>query len=99
MSYSIGTKIRFTATFRIEATQALVDPTTVTFRFRNPSGTETSYVYGVNVELVRDSLGVFHVDLTPNASGSWYRRWIGTGAAAVAKESSFAVDKTFFTTP
>lgn len=67
------------------------DPTVVLFKFQNPAGTETSYTYGVDAELVKDSTGNYHVDINANAVGTWYYRFYSTGTGQAADESAFIV--------
>lgn len=88
--YTKGRLVRFSAVFRNAAGTA-ADPTGVTFKVRNPAGTLTTYVYGTDAELVRDSTGNYHVDYTVNASGEWHSRWEGSGAVVTAEESQLLV--------
>lgn len=90
--YDIGDLIRVTGTFKNDA-GAATDPTTVKFVFEKPNETATTYVYLTDAQLVRDSPGVFHVDLVPAAGedGLWLYRWEGTGAVQQAEPGSFEV--------
>ena len=94
--YDIGDKVRLTATFKnlnnIEA-----DPTAVTLKVRDPSGTETSYAYPVAV--TRSGLGVYYHDLTFDKSGNWFYRWVGTGDVHTAAEARLRVKDTAFDAP
>ena len=69
-TYDIGDLVRLTGTFR-NAAGVLTDPTTVTCRIERPDETETVYLYGTDVEVVRDSAGIFHVDVVPANPGEW----------------------------
>lgn len=91
-TYDIGDSIRCTITF---ATIAGVptDPTTVTFIYRDPSGTETTWVFGVDVELVKDDTGDYHADVPIDDDGLWYYRWTGTGALIAGADHGFYVRK------
>jgi uncharacterized protein YfaS (alpha-2-macroglobulin family) len=73
-----------------------LDPTTVTFKVENPSGVQTIYVYGTNVELIRDSTGVYHVDVNANTVGTWLYRFESTGTGQAAQEGTFRVRKSNF---
>lgn len=75
-----GDTKRLTGKFTVGTTDT--DPTTVTFRIKDPSGTITVYVYLTNSELVKDSAGNFHVDWKFSLSGDYYYRWEGSGATA-----------------
>lgn len=89
-TYDKSDLVRVPVTFR-NAAETPTDPTTVTFYFKTPAGEETSYVYGTDVELVRDSAGVFHVDVLADEPGMWVWRWKGTGLVAQADEGQFYV--------
>lgn len=72
------------------AAGALVDPTVVRLRWRVFSdGDDTTWVYGVDSEIVRDSIGLYHGDIPVTVKGTHYFRWEGTGAVTAAEESSF----------
>lgn len=101
MSYQIGDRVRFTATFRDGGSRALVNPDTVRFRYRKPDGTEHALVYGTDAELVQESGGVFHVDLlltmASTTTDDWSYRWEAEGNLACAIEKTVQVDDTQFT--
>lgn len=95
----IGDRPVITASFTSVAGVA-TDPTTVTFKHKLPSGTETSYVYGIADEVTKTATGVFTFTVpTITASGIHYVRSVGTGALATASESEFVVRNTAFTAP
>lgn len=81
MSYQTGDVARITGTFRNDS-EAVADPSTLTFTFRAPDGTETTYTYGIDSELVKSSTGVYIVDLELSAAGRWAWKWQATGTAA-----------------
>ena len=89
-AYDLGDTRRLSAAFTIAGNSpAATDPTTLTFKMREPDGTVTTYVEGTDVELVKDSTGNFHVDWLLAQAGKHYYRWIGTGAAAEADTGEF----------
>lgn len=96
MSYSIGDKPRLIATFKDGITKTLADPDVVRFRFKTPDGTETVYVFGTNAELVKESTGVYHVDLPLTSQDEWWYRWEAAGAIACALERAIQVTETQF---
>lgn len=97
-TYDIGDRPRFTATFRNEA-DALTDPSTVTFMWRTAAGTETSYVYGTNGEVVRSSLGVFvFTPPTITVAGAHTCR-VKSTSITTAAELAVGVRASKFTTP
>lgn|SRR5574341_177540 len=76
-SYPLGTKVQLQATFRRTSDNGLVDPSQVVFILSptnpyipNSSGT---FVYGVNVEVVRDSTGTYHMDFLPPSLAQVYK--------------------------
>lgn len=76
------------------------NPTTVKVLTRSPAGTETVYVYGVDVQVTNPSTGVFQF-LFPQitTSGSWYIRFNGTGTITASVEDAFPVTPSKYTTP
>lgn len=97
-TFKIGQKPTLRATFKDED-GALTDPTDVTFKVRQPDGTETSYTTADGV--TNDSVGVWSFPM-PNpldAEGRWYWRAVGTGAVVAADEDHFIVDGSAFDTP
>jgi len=88
--YDIGDRRRLVVTFRDED-GSLADPTAVTFAIREPDDLVTTYVYGTDVELVRDSVGVYHVHWDIAQAGWHHWRFEGAGSVGVAEESRFQV--------
>jgi uncharacterized protein YfaS (alpha-2-macroglobulin family) len=77
------------------------DPTGLTFKIRSPAGTVTTYTYGTDSQLVKDSTGRYHVDWPVPAAaaseGLWSVRFEATGTNACAGEASFRVrDSAFY---
>lgn len=73
---------------------ALADPTTVTLRWRRHGETETVLTLASG-GVIRDSIGLFHVDILVTEPGLHYFRWEGTGAVVAAAESTFSVTSEF----
>lgn len=72
------------------AVGALVDPTAVRLVWRVFSdGARTTWVYGTDPQIARDSVGLYHADIPITLAGTYYFRWEGTGAVVAAEESSF----------
>lgn len=93
-SYTLGTQIRLTATF--EVSDVATDPTAVTFKVRVPAGTITTYVYGVDAQLVKSATGVYYVDYTTANEGIHAWRMAGTGTVVAAEEQQFTVKDSRF---
>ena len=87
--YVLLQSVNLRATFKVN--DVLTDPTTITFKMKDPAGTLTSYVYGTNAELVKDSVGKYHVLVSLNKYGIWWYRYEGTGTAPGATEANVEV--------
>jgi len=88
--HDIGDLVRIVGTLTTQA-GALVDPTGLTCKVLSPAGTTATHVYGVNPFPVRDSSGVYHVDVTPDAAGEWYYKFTSTGTGQAMDEGYFVV--------
>ena len=91
--YKLGQKVRCTVTFTVDG--VLTNPTTVTAKIKDPSGNVTTYVYGTDAALVRDSTGVYHVDVVTDKKRQWHFRFEGTGTCTAVEESAFGVRTVF----
>jgi hypothetical protein len=85
--YNKGDLVRVSAAFTNAAGTA-VDPTAVYAQYRSPNGTLTTLVYVTDEELVKDSTGNYHVDISADQAGYYSYRFYstGTGQAASDKE-------------
>ncbi|HKX83400.1 MAG TPA: hypothetical protein VJL58_04195 [Pyrinomonadaceae bacterium] len=93
--YPFGTQVRCSVVFRNAAGDE-ADPTTVTFRVRDPEGTTIVYVYNTDPELVRSAAGRFYVLVTADNTRTWIYRFEGTGAVVAADEKTFHVEESAF---
>lgn len=93
-SYDIGDRVHVTAAFTVSS--VATDPTTVVFKYKDPSGTITTLTYGIDPEIVRSAEGNYYVDLDVDEQGDWWYRWAGTGAVVAAQEVKFYVQPTRF---
>lgn len=75
----------------------LIDPTTQTFKYIDPTGAQTNVVYsGGAAGIIRDSLGSYHYDLAVNIPGMWWTR-VETGGSNIGQaEYRFEVRATRF---
>mgnify|MGYP001577790858 CR=1 FL=1 len=89
-SYDRGDPVRLTATFT-NITGATIDPTTVTIQYRPPLGTQVTKIYLVDPEVVKDSTGVYHIDIALVYSGLWTYRWFSTGTGQAAARGQLEV--------
>lgn len=91
----LGSLIRCSVVFTNDA-GVPSDPGEVNFQLHNPNGSPTNYVYGTNAELVKDSVGHYHVDVNGSISGKWAFRFYSTGDGQAANESSFRIGASEF---
>ena len=94
-SYDLGDSVTCAAVFKTPA-GVLQDPANVSFSYKTPLGVETTYVYGTDSELVKDSTGNYHANVNANAVGQWYYRFFSTGTGQAAAEGGFAVKRSQF---
>lgn len=88
-TYDNGDLVRCTGNFQTGGVD--VDPTTVSFKFKTPAGVVTTYTYPASAQLVKDSTGDYHVDLSANEDGQWWFRFESTGTGQAASEQAFYV--------
>lgn len=74
----IGNDVKFTGVATNEDGDA-VDPSVVTFTVHPETGDDIVYTYGDDVELVRDSLGHFHIWITRDIEGEYTGFFAGSG--------------------
>lgn len=65
-------------TFSDPVTDALVDPTTVKFKYETPAGAETVLTYP-HANLTKVSTGVYQARVNLDAGGTWKFEWVTTG--------------------
>lgn len=82
--YDVGDVARLTATFTNDL-GVPVAPTTVTLRILRPSGTTTTVATTIT------AVGSYRADVPLDQAGVWRYRWVSTGVASAAEESSFRV--------
>lgn len=89
-TYDLGDLVQVVGVFR-DSSGAVIDPTTVSLAFKTPADVKTTRVYLTDDELVKDSTGAYHVNLSATENGTWYYRWFSTGTGQAAQETSFKV--------
>ena len=95
-THDVGDVVRLTGTFKNQA-GAFVDPGGVRVRVKNPLGTATVYVFGVDAGVIKDSVGNYHLDIDADQEGVWFYRWEGITTNKGAGEHSFEVrDSQFY---
>jgi uncharacterized protein YfaS (alpha-2-macroglobulin family) len=93
--YDVGDLVRCAANFK-NTLNVDIDPSTVTFKVKPPTGAIITYAYGVDSQLVKDSVGDYYVDVNANAEGTWHWRFFSTGTGQAAAEQTFEVQKSYF---
>ena len=87
-NYQVGDLVRVSASFT-DASGNAVDPDTVYCDITAPDGTKTTYTYGTDAEVVRDSAGNYHLDVDVTAAGRWCYAWRSRGTGQAAGSGSF----------
>lgn len=98
-SYPHGSRPVATATF---TDLAVLGRTTLacTFKLRDPSGDETSYVYGIDASVTNPSTNVFRFECPKlTVDGYWYVRAVASSGFDAPAETRFYVERSAFTTP
>lgn len=90
--YDMGDLVRASTAFTNSGGTA-TDPSTVTVKYRVGAGVVTTYVYGTDAEVEKDSTGNYHVDILANISGVYHVRWEGTGTVTAADEDTWIIKK------
>ena len=80
-----GATIRFSVEFK-NSSGVLTNPTTVTLKLEDPTGTEQSHT-----DATQDATGKYHRDVTVTGAGGWAWRWIATGTVQQVDEGVFDV--------
>lgn len=94
-TYHKGTEVRCKGTFT-DAAGAAISPSVVKFKLKDPDGANTTYIYGPDVQLVKDSNGNYHVDVDANKAGEWHYRFESAGGGKAAGETGFEVAPSVF---
>lgn len=88
-TYDVGDRRKLIVEVRNEDNE-LADPSALSFMMREPNDTLTTYDLD-DTELVKDSVGIYHVYWDIAMAGKHYWRWAASGDIAAAEESLFAV--------
>lgn len=87
--YPVGSLVSVYGTFRNNI-GALADPTNVYFELTNPAGTTVVLHYGVD-PVIKDSTGVYHINVDANAVGLYQYHIYATGTGQAATFGAFNV--------
>lgn len=88
-SYDKGDLVRISSAFKNSA-QAYVDPSVVTFTINQPDGTIYTKQYGIGTDIVKDSVGKYHIDYYVSQSGIYSYRFSGAGTVTAAGAGMFS---------
>jgi hypothetical protein len=96
LEFDLGDGPRAIAKFR-DFAGVLADPTTVTVKIKKGNGTILpAKVFGTDLAIVKESMGVYHIDLDTDVHGTWTIRWEGTGTVKAAIEQRFRGERIGF---
>jgi hypothetical protein len=73
----VGQRVRFTVSFTVD--DVLTDPTTVTFKTKDPGRNTDSYTYAGGT-VTKSATGVYYRDVELDEEGKWLLYGEGTGA-------------------
>lgn len=94
--YPAYTQLRVSVSFT-DSSGTLTDPTTITVAIANAAASSlTIYTYGVDIQVVKQSTGIYYMDYTPPNTGTFTFQWKGTGTVVAADEGEFEVEATDF---
>jgi hypothetical protein len=91
-NYLKGSVVRLSVAFTNAAGDA-ADPAGVEFDLQPPTGDKVTYIYGVDAELEKDSVGNYHVDYTVTEEGIFWYKFTGTGVNSAVAEAWFFGDE------
>lgn len=94
-THDYGELVRLTAAFT-DADGSAIDPNAVYVQVKDPAGNITTYQYNVDAEVVKDSVGNYHIDINANQAGIWHYRWYSTGTGQAAEEAWYKIDRSEF---
>ncbi len=68
-----------------------IDPSTVTFKIKDPAGVVTTLVYSFDGSVIKQDTGIYYTDFSVNTDGVHNWKLFGTGSGQVAEQASFEV--------
>ena len=92
--YDIADRVKLQVSF-VDSSGAHADPDEVTLKIKTPSGT-TSYVYGVDADVIRESAGVYYYLLLLGEAGKHVYRWEGVGTLYAGGEKDLVTNASEF---
>jgi hypothetical protein len=93
-AYDQGQSVRLSVTFTNPDGTAY-DPVVVQFIYHAPlSVVALTKTYGTDAEVIKDGVGLYHMDLIADEPGEWHYRAEGSGNGQAVEEDSFYVEAT-----
>lgn len=86
--FEIGDAVRLQGSF-FDIDRVLTDPSTVSFKVRDPAAVVATFVYSNDAEVIKGSTGIYYMDFFVNTVGQHNWRLEGTGSVQVAEQSFF----------
>ena len=80
--YDVGETVE--ATVHIYVNNVLTDPSTLTFKYKDPAGAISTKVYSIDGAVSKQSQGVYQGVFPVTTGGDWYFGFFSTGTAAGA---------------
>jgi hypothetical protein len=90
-TYTIGTTVTMSAEFR-DSDSVLFDPEFVNFVGIPPGAAPNeyyAYAYETDLELIRDDVGKYHVDIVIDVAGKWSYEYYSTGDGVASQWGEF----------
>ena len=95
--YDLFDLVRLTATFVSTDLSTLADASTITLHVRSPAGSVATYGYlAAGASIIRDGVGRYWREVTPDMDGEWTYFWRATGGVQANEEWRFNVRRSMF---
>ncbi len=94
-SYDKGDVVRCRGAFTNNL-DAPIDPTNIFFKLEDPTGTQITKQYGVDIAVIREGVGSYYYDVDADIEGYYRYRFSSTGTGKAADDQRFVVDPTVF---
>jgi hypothetical protein len=98
-TYGLGTAVKVSVAFT-DIDDAAFDPATVTCEVQAPgqdAGAKTTYTFGTDAALVKDSTGSYHLWIATDTVGPWVYGFVGIDSDGheIANDATFDVETNF----
>jgi hypothetical protein len=92
---TVGETVKFTAQITNLKNQ-LTDPVGIMFKIKNPIGVSTTYLYGTDAQILKDSVGKYSIDLILDVVGTYKIRWETVSPNVSIEENTIIAEKTIY---